>query len=80
MGPKSKNQVANSRVFFWSKECKYSVITDHVKELGWKAVKDEKSEDKTNLFWIDSEQRGAEWSRMEQSGVEWSSRMQNGVE
>lgn len=43
----------NSTVWFWSAECKYEVILDRVKEIGWKPVEDEKKESKCNVFWID---------------------------
>jgi tubulin polyglutamylase TTLL6/13 len=49
---KGKKKKQN-RVLFWAPECKYSVIFDRVKEIGWRLVDDEKSESKVNLFWID---------------------------
>ena len=43
----------NSKVYFLSSECKYSVILDRVKELDWKLVEGEKYESRVNLIWVD---------------------------
>lgn len=43
----------NSKVYFWSSECKYSVIIDRVKELDWKLVDSERYESRVNLIWVD---------------------------
>ena len=44
---------SNSRVWFWANECKYEVILDKVRAMGWKAVEDEKYESKCNVYWVD---------------------------
>ncbi len=49
----NNKQQIQRRVMFWANECKYSVILNKVKELGWKRVKNEKSESKCNIYWID---------------------------
>jgi len=43
----------NSKVYFFSSECKYSVIIDRVKELDWRLVEGEKYESRVNLIWVD---------------------------
>lgn len=48
--PKKKR---GNKVWFWDAECKYEVIKNRVKTIGWKLVDDEKYESKCNLFWID---------------------------
>lgn len=50
---KQRGKGANGRVYFWSAECKYSVILNTVADLDWRLVEDEKLESKVNLFWID---------------------------
>lgn len=42
-----------SKILFWSPECRYDVILNVVKQIGWRLVDDEKSENKINMFWID---------------------------
>ena len=41
------------KVFFWAVECRYSVILDAVRDLGWRVVEDDKNESKSNVYWID---------------------------
>lgn len=48
-----KKKKTYNRILFWSAECKYSVIIDRVKELGWKLIDDERNENKVNIYWID---------------------------
>lgn len=50
---KSKKRKTNTRVWFWVDECRYSVIVDNVKGLGWKLVDEERHESKSNMYWID---------------------------
>ena len=50
---KSKKRRTNTRVWFWVDECKYSVVVDNVKGLGWKIVDEERHEAKSNVYWID---------------------------
>ena len=52
LNPRRKG-VDGSRVWFWANECKYEVILDRVRKLGWRAVEDEKHESKCNLYWVD---------------------------
>jgi hypothetical protein len=48
-----KRNKTNGVVWFWASECKYDVIINRVKQMGWKAIEDEKKEDKCNIFWVD---------------------------
>ena len=50
---KGKKRRTNTRVWFWVDECRYSVIVDNVKGLGWKLVDEERHESKSNMYWID---------------------------
>lgn len=50
---KKKKTGAQTRIYFWAAECKYSVILDLVGELDWKLVEDERLQNRINLFWID---------------------------
>ena len=50
---KSRKRRTNTRVWFWVDECKYSVVVDNVKGLGWKIVDEERHEAKSNVYWID---------------------------
>lgn len=50
---KSRKRRTNTRVWFWVDECKYSVVVDNVKGLGWKIVDEERHESKSNVYWID---------------------------
>lgn len=50
---KQKKKQGNNKVWFWDPECKYSVILDQVKKMGWKLISDEKNESKANIYWID---------------------------
>ena len=51
---KAKKKVDNSKkVKFAASECKYSVITNVAKQIGWKLVNDDKKDASTNVFWID---------------------------
>lgn len=50
---KSKKRRTNTRVWFWVDECKYSVVVDNVKGLGWKIVDEERHEAKSNMYWVD---------------------------
>eukprot|EP00607_Mallomonas_marina_P002526 CAMPEP_0182433974 /NCGR_PEP_ID=MMETSP1167-20130531/66783_1 /TAXON_ID=2988 /ORGANISM="Mallomonas Sp, Strain CCMP3275" /LENGTH=371 /DNA_ID=CAMNT_0024623301 /DNA_START=60 /DNA_END=1172 /DNA_ORIENTATION=+ len=43
----------DNRVWFWANECKYEVILDKVRSIGWKLVEDEKNESRCNIFWVD---------------------------
>ena len=50
----NRRKVNNSnRIWFWVNECKYGVILDKVRELGWKLVDDERYENRCNLYWVD---------------------------
>ena len=49
----STKKAAAPKVQFWSAECKYPVIMDRVKSIGWKANDQEKKERGCNLFWVD---------------------------
>lgn len=48
-----KRNKTNGVVWFWASECKYDVIINRVKQMGWKAIEDEKKEEKCNIFWVD---------------------------
>lgn len=50
---KPKRRKNATKVWFWSPECKYNVIIERVKEIGWKVVHDEKKEGQVNIYWID---------------------------
>ena len=50
---KPKKRKPNTRVWFWACECRYDVILDNVKGLGWRLVEDERNETKSNVYWID---------------------------
>lgn len=50
---KQKKKKSGNKILFWATECRYSVILDHVQELDWKLVDDERLQSKLNLFWID---------------------------
>ena len=41
------------KIWFWSSECKYDVITNNAKARGWKLIDDEKKESQVNVYWID---------------------------
>ena len=49
----NRNKTAKGRILFWSPECRYDVILNVVKQIGWKLMDDEKSEGKVNMYWID---------------------------
>jgi hypothetical protein len=49
----SRKRKPKTKIWFWSAECKYEVILDNVRELGWRLVDDERCESKANLYWID---------------------------
>ena len=51
--PKQKRRKPNVRVWFWAAECKYVVILDNVRGIGWRLVEDERHESKSNIYWID---------------------------
>ena len=51
--PNKKKKSTNGRVYFWSSECKYPVIFERVRQLGWKQITDEKLENKVNVIWVD---------------------------
>ena len=50
--PKKKTK-PNSKVWFWASECRYDVILNNVKGLGWRLIEDERNETKSNVYWID---------------------------
>ena len=50
--PKKKTK-PNSKVWFWASECRYEVILNNVKGLGWRLIEDERNETKSNVYWID---------------------------
>ena len=50
---RSRKRRTNTQVWFWVDECKYSVVVDNVKGLGWKIVDEEQHEAKSNVYWID---------------------------
>jgi tubulin polyglutamylase TTLL6/13 len=50
---KPKRRKNATKVWFWSPECKYNVIIERVKEIGWKVVDDEKKEGQVNVYWVD---------------------------
>ena len=50
---KTKKRKQNTRVWFWASECRYEVIMDKVRGLGWKLVEDERNEIKSNVYWVD---------------------------
>jgi tubulin polyglutamylase TTLL6/13 len=50
---KIKKRKPNTRVWFWASECRYEVITDNARGLGWKLVEDERNESKSNVYWVD---------------------------
>eukprot|EP01038_Epipyxis_sp_PR26KG_P005590 gene5590-7718_t len=49
----SAKKKKKSKVLFWANECKYPVILEHVKSIGWKLIDDERLESKVNCYWID---------------------------
>lgn len=51
--PAVKKKKGNTKVWFWANECKYDVILDNVKNVGWKLVHDERFESKANMYWVD---------------------------
>ena len=44
---------SRDKVWFYGIECKYEVILDNVKGIGWKIIMDEKREASVNVYWID---------------------------
>jgi hypothetical protein len=50
---KQKKKKSNTKVWFWATECKYEVILENVRKLGWRLVEEERNEQRSNLYWID---------------------------
>jgi hypothetical protein len=43
----------NDIVWFWGPDCKYEVLLDKFKSLGWVRIDDDKKETRCNIFWVD---------------------------
>jgi len=50
---KPGGKAKGKKILFWSPECRYDVILNVVKRIGWKLVDDEKQENRVNMYWID---------------------------
>ena len=50
---KTKKRKPKTRVWFWAADCKYEVIIDNVKGLGWKPIQDARNEARSNVYWVD---------------------------
>jgi hypothetical protein len=48
----SKKPTKN-KIWFWGEDCKYEVILENARKLQWKIIREDKNENKTNIFWID---------------------------
>eukprot|EP01041_Mallomonas_annulata_P005862 gene5862-11838_t len=52
-GNNVKRRPNDNKVWFWANECKYEVILDKVRAIGWKPVEEERNESKCNVYWVD---------------------------